>query len=134
MAPSYTYKNFEQNPMNRSFSMRPCQSDLVWRWNFWDFDMNIFEKWWFYTYMDNMHIKWKLKSFWIHIWCQKVLLCMKFFEKIGFQKNFFFNFRRKKKFDFKFFFFNFLKKKKFWSQIFQNFILTTHKFFFLEWF
>ena len=45
LAPSYTYKNFEQHPMNRSFSVRPRQSDLVWRWNFWDFDMQIFEKW-----------------------------------------------------------------------------------------
>ena len=58
--------------------------------------MLIFEKWWFSTYMDNMHIKWKLKSSWIHIWSQKVLLCMKFFEKIWFQ-NFFLQFSNEKK-------------------------------------
>ena len=82
--------------MNHIFSVSWCQSDLVWRQNFWVFGMSIFEKLQFYTYMDNMHIKWKLKSFWIYICHQKVQLGMKtFWKKMNF-KIFCFDFQRKK--------------------------------------
>ena len=29
LASSYTYKNFEEHPMNHNFSVRPSQNDLV---------------------------------------------------------------------------------------------------------
>ena len=51
--------------------------------------------------MDNMYIKWKLKSFWIHICCQKL-----------------WNFL--KKLEFKIFLAQFFKEKEFWLQIFQK--------------
>ena len=89
--------------MNHIFYVSWCQSDLLWCQIFWVFGMSIFEKLQFYTYMDNMHIKWKLKSFWIYICHQKVQLGMKtFWKKMNF-KIFCFDFQRKKKFKHKFF-------------------------------
>ena len=82
--------------MNHIFFVIWCQSDLVWRKNFWVFGMSIFEKLQFYTYMDNMHIKWKLKSFWICICHQKVQLGMKTFWNKNNFKIFCFHFHRKK--------------------------------------
>ena len=67
--------------MNHVFSVSWCQSNLVWHQNFWVFGMSIFKKLQFYTCMDNMHIKWKLKWFWICICHQKVWLGMKTFWK-----------------------------------------------------
>ena len=45
---------------------------------------------------------------------------MKFFEKIGFQKNFFFNFRRKKNFNRKFFKNFFLQPPNFFRRMILN--------------
>ena len=82
--------------MNHVFSVRWCQSNLVWHLNFRVFGMSIREKLQFYTKKNNMHIKWKLKSFWIHICHQKVQLGMKtFWKKMNF-KIFCFDFQRKK--------------------------------------
>ena len=66
--------------------------------------------------MDNMHIKWKLKSFWTHICCLKVLLCIIFFEKIWFLN----------------LLLQFLKEKKIDQKFFKNFFLQPP--IFLEWF
>ena len=46
--------------------------------------MLIFEKIQFYSYMDNMYIKWKLNAFQIQICHKKELFCTKYFLKIGF--------------------------------------------------
>ena len=101
--------------MNHIFSVRWSQSHLVWHQNFWVFGMSIFYKLQFYTYMDNMHIKWKLKSFWYYICHQKVQLSMKtLWKNINF-KIFCFNFQRKKKLEHNF--------SKFLFQYHQNFIL-----------
>ena len=99
----YTYKTFEQYLMNHIFSVRWCQRNLVWHLNFRVFGMSICEKLQFHTYMDNMHIKWKLKLFWIYVCHQKVQLGMKtFWKKMNF-KIFCFDFQRKKNFKHKFF-------------------------------
>ena len=44
LASLHTYKNFEQHPINRSFPIRQCQSNLVEHWNFRFFDLPLFEK------------------------------------------------------------------------------------------
>ena len=105
----YTHKNFEQHPMNHIFSVSWCQSNLAWGQNFWVFGMSIFEKLQFSTYMD-MHINWKPKSFWIHIFHQKVWLSMKTFWK-----------KNSKSFT------SILKEKKIWRQNFQSLFFNTTK-------
>ena len=105
LAPSYTYKNFEQHPMNISFSVRPSQSDLVWRSNFRDFDLTCR-----FLKDDNFPPTWIIcisNESWNHSKfifatkkCYFVWNCLK---KIGFQKKIFFNFWRKKNFDHEFF-------------------------------
>ena len=104
--------------MYHIFSVSWCQNHLVCCQNFWVFCMPIFEKLQFYTYMDNMHIKWKLKSFWIHICYQKVLMGMKTFWK----KN-----------NFKIFYFDF-QGKKIWMKIFSDFLFQYPQNFILDWF
>ena len=65
--------------------------------------------------MDNIYIKWKLKSFQIDIWYQKVLFDKKYLRKLNFWK----------------FSISFLQKKIFFERkIFQIFFYTTPQIFF----
>ena len=64
--------------------------------------------------MDNIYIKWKLKSFQIDIWYQKVLFDKKYLRKLNFWK----------------FSISFLQKKKFFERkIFKIFLYNPPKFF-----
>ena len=64
--------------------------------------------------MDNIYIKWKLKSFQIDIWYQKVLFDKKYLRKLNFWK----------------FSISFLQKKNFFERkIFQIFFIQPPKFF-----
>ena len=65
--------------------------------------------------MDNIYIKWKLKSFQIDIWYQKVLFDKKYLRKLNFWK----------------FLISFLQKKNFFERkIFQIFFIQPPQIFF----
>ena len=94
----YTLKDFEQHPMNQSFSVRQYQSNSVWLTpklsSF--LGVNFCRITIFLSYLDNKHIKWNLKSFGISICCQKVQFCIKFLNEKGFKINML-HFPKKKK-------------------------------------
>ena len=66
--------------MLNSLVVRGRWSSLVWLRAF---GTTIFEILSFFTYIGNMYIKWKLKTFQIRIWHEKVWFVMKNLQKIG---------------------------------------------------
>ena len=83
-----TKRVIEHIAMMYSFARRGRQSSLVWLWKFASFWYEKFENLPFFTYIGNMYIKWKLKTFWIQIWHKKIQFALKFFAKNGFFKIF----------------------------------------------
>ena len=80
-----TYRVFEHHPKLHTFVVSWRRSSLLWLIMF---GTTILENLWFLTYMDNIYIKWKLKTFYIHIWHKKMPFVMKKFEKNKFFKIF----------------------------------------------
>ena len=80
-----TYRAFEHHPKLNTFVVSWRRSSLLWPLMF---GTTILENLWFLTYMDNIYIKWKLKTFYIHIWHKKMPFVMKKFEKNKFFKIF----------------------------------------------
>ena len=81
----HTFRNFEKIPRFCSFAVGLHQSELVWKFPIWP---DNFQKFTIFIYIDNIYIKWKLKTFYIHIWHKKMPFVMKKFEKNKFFKIF----------------------------------------------
>ena len=60
---------FDHFSLLNSLVVRGHRSSLVWSLAF---GTTIFENSWFFTYIGNMYIKWKLKTFQIRIWHEKI--------------------------------------------------------------
>ena len=80
-----TYRAFEHHPKLHTFVVSWRRSSLLWPLMF---GTTILENLWFLTYMDNIYVKWKLKTLYIYIWHQKMPFVMKKFEKNKFFKIF----------------------------------------------
>ena len=59
----HTFRNFEKNPGFCSFAVGLHQRELVWPWKISSFGTTIFKNSQFFIYIDNIYIKWKLKTF-----------------------------------------------------------------------
>ena len=81
LASSPICRVFDHFSMLNSLVVRWRRSSLVWPRSF---GTTIFENLSFFTYMGNMYIKWKLKTFQIWIWHKKIQFLMKNLQKIEF--------------------------------------------------
>ena len=59
----HTFRNFEKNHRFCSFAIGLHQIELVWPWKISNFTTEIFKNSQFFIYMDNIYIKWNLKTF-----------------------------------------------------------------------
>ena len=83
-----TCRVFEHHPKFHSFDVRWRKSSLLWPQKFANFWYYNFWKITFLICIDNMYIKWKLKTFYIQIWHQKIKFVMKQFAWYEFLKKF----------------------------------------------
>ena len=76
-------REFDHLSMLNSLVVRWRRSSLIWPLSF---GTTIFENLSFFTYMGNIYIKWKLKTFQIWIWHKKIQFLMKNLQKIEFSR------------------------------------------------